>query len=116
MFAAGARAGNRAVRRDARTIHQRRRPRDARPIDAGQAHAVTLEVVSTAERPELVPTVARWVWGEFWRRHGHTLGQTADAVGDCNGGDLPQTTSCSWRIGRSARRLWRRETWRSVRT
>ena len=53
---------------------------------------MTLNVVSTAERPELVPTVAGWVWTEFWRGHGHTLEQTLAAVSETvTARDLPQT-------------------------
>jgi GNAT superfamily N-acetyltransferase len=53
---------------------------------------VTLNVVSTTERPDLVPTVAGWVWEEFWRSHGHTLEQTAEAVAATVAArDLPQT-------------------------
>jgi hypothetical protein len=53
---------------------------------------VTLTVVSTTERPDLVPTVAGWVWEEFWRGHGHTLEQTAKAVAATVAArDLPQT-------------------------
>src|SRR5271168_3082991 len=53
---------------------------------------MTLNVVSTTERPDLVPTVAGWVWEEFWRSHGHTLEQTAEAVAATVAArDLPQT-------------------------
>ena len=53
---------------------------------------MTLNVVSTAERPELVPTVAGWVWGEFWHGHGDTLEQTLAAVSETvTARDLPQT-------------------------
>jgi len=53
---------------------------------------VTLNVVSTTERPDLVATVAGWVWEEFWRSHGHTLEQTAEAVAATVAArDLPQT-------------------------
>jgi GNAT superfamily N-acetyltransferase len=53
---------------------------------------VTLTIVSTSERPDLVPTVAGWVWEEFWRSHGHTLEQTAEAVAATVAArDLPQT-------------------------
>ena len=53
---------------------------------------MTLTVVSTTERPDLVPTVAGWVWEEFWRSHGHTLEQTAEAVAATVAArDLPQT-------------------------
>lgn len=41
---------------------------------------VDISVVSTSERPDLVPVVARWLWDEWWRRNGHSLEQTLDAV------------------------------------
>src|ERR1700722_5752202 len=53
---------------------------------------MTLNVVSTTERPDLVPTVAGWVWEVLWRSHGHTLEQTAEAVAaTVTARDLPQT-------------------------
>src|SRR5271170_6015663 len=92
MFAASARAGNRATRRDARAVRQRCRPRDPGAIDARQDRAMTLRIVSTAERPDLVPTVAGWVWGGFSRGHGHTLEQTIEFVAETvTARDLPQT-------------------------
>ena len=30
-------------------------------------------IVRTADRPDLLPVVAGWLWQEFWRRGGHTL-------------------------------------------
>ena len=41
---------------------------------------MTLQVVLTAERPDLVPTVAGWLWAESWGRHGHSLEDTIGAV------------------------------------
>ena len=37
-------------------------------------------VVSTFDRPDLVPVVARWLWDEFWRAGGHSLEATQTAV------------------------------------
>jgi GNAT superfamily N-acetyltransferase len=37
-------------------------------------------VVSTAERPDLAPVVASWLWGEFWRARGSSLEETLAAV------------------------------------
>jgi N-acetylglutamate synthase-like GNAT family acetyltransferase len=37
-------------------------------------------VVSTAERPDLAPVVASWLWAEFWRDGGHSLQETLEAV------------------------------------
>jgi len=37
-------------------------------------------IVTTADRPDLVPTVTGWLWREFWRHDGSTLEQTRDAV------------------------------------
>jgi GNAT superfamily N-acetyltransferase len=39
-----------------------------------------ISVVSTSDRPDLVPVVARWLWDEFWRHHGHSLDQTLSVV------------------------------------
>jgi GNAT superfamily N-acetyltransferase len=30
-------------------------------------------IVRTADRPDLLPVVAGWLWQEFWRRGGYTL-------------------------------------------
>jgi len=38
------------------------------------------EIVRIADRPDLVPTVADWLWHEWWRDDGYTLEQTRDAV------------------------------------
>jgi len=40
---------------------------------------VTL-VVSTYQRPDLVPVVAGWIWREFWRSRGLELEDTLEAV------------------------------------
>ena len=37
-------------------------------------------VVSTAERPDLAPVVASWLWGEFWRARGSSLEETLAVV------------------------------------
>jgi GNAT superfamily N-acetyltransferase len=39
-----------------------------------------LQVFSTAERPELAPIVAAWLWEEFRRRRGQSLEATLAAV------------------------------------
>lgn len=39
-----------------------------------------ISVVSTSERSDLVPEVARWLWDQWWRRDGHSFEQTLDAV------------------------------------
>jgi hypothetical protein len=39
-----------------------------------------LQVVSTADRPELAPVVATWLWEESRRRHGHSLEETHTAA------------------------------------
>jgi GNAT superfamily N-acetyltransferase len=38
--------------------------------------------VTIAERPDLVPVVAGWLWDAFWQKDGHTLKQTEAAVAD----------------------------------
>ncbi len=39
-----------------------------------------LSMVSTSDRPDLVPTVAGWLWDAFWRAGGYSLEATLDAV------------------------------------
>lgn len=39
-----------------------------------------MDIVMIADRPDLVPTVASWLWGEFWRYDGFALEETAAAV------------------------------------
>lgn len=37
-------------------------------------------IITTADRPDLVPTVACWLWHEFWRHDGYTPEQTQAVV------------------------------------
>ena len=37
-------------------------------------------IVRIADRPDLVPIVAGWLWHEWWHQDGHTLEQTHEAV------------------------------------
>ena len=37
-------------------------------------------VVRIADRPDLLPIVAGWLWHEWWHQDGYTLEQTHDAV------------------------------------
>jgi GNAT superfamily N-acetyltransferase len=37
-------------------------------------------IVSTSDRPDLVPVVARWLWGAFWHDSGKPFEQLLDAV------------------------------------
>jgi GNAT superfamily N-acetyltransferase len=37
-------------------------------------------IVRIADRPELAPIVAGWLWHEWWHQDGYTLEQTHDAV------------------------------------
>lgn len=39
-----------------------------------------MEIVTTVERPDLTPTVADWLWQEFWRQDGYGLAETHAAV------------------------------------
>jgi GNAT superfamily N-acetyltransferase len=39
-----------------------------------------ISIVSTFDRPDLVPLVAGWLWDAFWRAGGHSLEDTLDAV------------------------------------
>ncbi len=51
-----------------------------------------ISVVSTSERPDLVPEVARWLWDAWWRRHGHSFDQTLQAVqGSVTARPMPRT-------------------------
>ena len=38
------------------------------------------QIVRIADRPDLVPTVAQWLWHEWWRADGETLEATRHAV------------------------------------
>ena len=38
------------------------------------------QIVRIADRPDLVPTVAQWLWHEWWRDDGGTLEATHNAV------------------------------------
>ncbi len=51
-----------------------------------------LTVTTIAKRPDLLPTVADWLWREWWQRSGHSLEQTQAiyAVG-CAEVGVPQT-------------------------
>ena len=37
-------------------------------------------IVSTSDRPDLVPLVARWLWEAFWHDSGKPFEQLLDAV------------------------------------
>lgn len=37
-------------------------------------------IVTIAERPDLAPLVAGWLWNAFWRGYGHTLAYVHDLV------------------------------------
>jgi GNAT superfamily N-acetyltransferase len=41
---------------------------------------VAISIVSTSERPDLVPLVARWLWDAFWLRDGYSFEETLNAV------------------------------------
>ena len=45
----------------------------------GSEPALT-SIVSTADRPDLFPLVARWLWVAFWGAGGRSLEDTVDAV------------------------------------
>jgi len=45
-----------------------------------QPTSIRTSVVSTTERPDLVPIVADWLWNAFWRPGGHSLDDTLQAV------------------------------------
>jgi GNAT superfamily N-acetyltransferase len=39
-----------------------------------------ISIVTIADRPDLVPMVAQWLWHEWWQDDGYTLEQTRAAV------------------------------------
>ena len=41
---------------------------------------MNLAIVTIADRPDLVPVVAGWLWDAFWRKRGHSLGEIEDLV------------------------------------
>ena len=45
-----------------------------------RGNLMRLVIVSTVDRPDLVPVVAEWLWDEFGRARGRTLEQTNAAV------------------------------------
>ncbi|MDJ0386773.1 GNAT family N-acetyltransferase [Roseomonas sp. E05] len=42
--------------------------------------SVGIEITTIAERPDLAPLVAGWLWEAFWREAGHGLAETRAAV------------------------------------
>ncbi len=42
-----------------------------------------LTVTTLARRPDLLPTVADWVWREWWQRQGWSLDETQARYADC---------------------------------
>lgn len=71
---------NRAPRSAALALNSAHRR--AAPIDVTEVakRSMEISVVSTSERPDLVPVVARWLWDEWRRRDGHSFEQTLEAV------------------------------------
>jgi GNAT superfamily N-acetyltransferase len=54
--------------------------------------AAQTSIVSTSERPDLVPVVAGWLWNAFWRGDGYSLEQVLDVVGtSVLAGAMPRT-------------------------
>ncbi len=45
--------------------------------------AERLAVATIAERPDLLPVVADWLWREWWQRKGFSLEQTQAIYADC---------------------------------
>jgi GNAT superfamily N-acetyltransferase len=51
-----------------------------------------LSIVTTADRPDLVPLVAHWLWDAFWRAGGHPFETVLDHVRESvNAGLMPRT-------------------------
>ena len=47
---------------------------------AGSQEERLEEVVTIADRPDLIPTVVGWLWEEFWRHDGYSFEDTRTAV------------------------------------
>lgn len=43
---------------------------------------VTWRIVPIAQRPDLVPVVANWLWDAFWQPNGHRLDEVREIVAD----------------------------------
>lgn len=43
---------------------------------------MTVEIVATRDRPDLIPTVADWIWNEWSRHRGRTLAMTATRLAE----------------------------------
>ena len=54
---------------------------------------MTILIVSTSDRPDLVPIVARWLWDAFWQDSGKLFEQLLDAVkkSSVTTGAMPRT-------------------------
>jgi GNAT superfamily N-acetyltransferase len=50
-----------------------------RKFETMRSHA-SVSIVSTSQRPDLVPVVARWLWDAFWHRDGYSLEDVLRAV------------------------------------
>ncbi len=48
------------------------------------AHDPLTEIVTTVERPDLIVTVAEWIWSSFWKEHGYALKDVASRVAAAN--------------------------------
>ncbi len=56
-----------------------------------------MRIVTVADRPDLIPTVADWLWREFWRIDGYTPEQTRQAVADAQRpSGMPQCFVLLW--------------------
>lgn len=41
-------------------------------------------IVRTADRPDLIPLVAGWLWDAFWQPNGHRLEEVREILSDAN--------------------------------
>lgn len=50
------------------------------PSQAGSQEERLIDIVTIADRPDLIPTVVGWLWEEFWRHDGYSSEDTRTAV------------------------------------
>jgi GNAT superfamily N-acetyltransferase len=51
-----------------------------------------ISIVTTADRPDLAPAVARWLWEAFWRHDGYSFDETlAAAIETVRAKTMPRT-------------------------
>ncbi|WP_421993008.1 GNAT family N-acetyltransferase [Roseococcus sp.] len=51
-------------------------------MSQGSANGATWRIVRIADRPDLVPLVANWLWDAFWQPNGHRLEEVREIVSE----------------------------------